>query len=234
MSIHSRNDAVILEFGLHKPAYRICVNTPTTHGSIGLTTGPRPGDDARVRRLRRQHHVGQHLAAPPAEHQAPGVRDPSRRPAIGRARASADAQTGDGRSVPAAASAVGCSPAAARDQPRGADGTDRPVSADPRVQPSGAASPPTPAAAAPGARRPTPTVEKPAAFRLRRRRAPGDEGWDRRCSFPSKTIVTPAARDLGDAHGVFRYAGVSTGPVDRLFLADAAGLIGLTRSGAAC
>jgi acetaldehyde dehydrogenase (acetylating) len=27
---------------LHKPAYRICVNTPTTHGSIGLTTGLDP------------------------------------------------------------------------------------------------------------------------------------------------------------------------------------------------
>ena len=42
MSIHSQNDAIILEFGLHKPAYRICVNTPTTHGSIGLTTGLDP------------------------------------------------------------------------------------------------------------------------------------------------------------------------------------------------
>lgn len=42
MSIHSRNDQVILEFGLHKPAFRICVNTPTTHGSIGLTTGLDP------------------------------------------------------------------------------------------------------------------------------------------------------------------------------------------------
>ena len=42
MSIHSRNEAVILEFGLHKPAFRICVNTATTHGSIGLTTGLDP------------------------------------------------------------------------------------------------------------------------------------------------------------------------------------------------
>jgi len=42
MSIHSRNEQVILEFGLHKPAYRICVNTPTTHGSIGLSTGLDP------------------------------------------------------------------------------------------------------------------------------------------------------------------------------------------------
>ena len=31
--------AVILEFGLHKPAYRIVVNTPTTHGSIGSRPG---------------------------------------------------------------------------------------------------------------------------------------------------------------------------------------------------
>jgi acetaldehyde dehydrogenase (acetylating) len=42
MSIHSKNEEVILEFGLKKPAFRICVNTPTTHGSIGLTTGLDP------------------------------------------------------------------------------------------------------------------------------------------------------------------------------------------------
>ncbi len=42
MSIHSKNEPVILEFGLKKPAFRICVNTPTTHGSIGLTTGLDP------------------------------------------------------------------------------------------------------------------------------------------------------------------------------------------------
>jgi acetaldehyde dehydrogenase (acetylating) len=42
MAIHSQNDRVILEFGLKKPAFRICVNTPTTLGSIGLTTGLDP------------------------------------------------------------------------------------------------------------------------------------------------------------------------------------------------
>jgi acetaldehyde dehydrogenase (acetylating) len=42
MAIHSRDEAVILEFGLKKPAFRICVNTPTTLGSIGLTTGLDP------------------------------------------------------------------------------------------------------------------------------------------------------------------------------------------------
>jgi acetaldehyde dehydrogenase (acetylating) len=42
MSIHSKNEEIILQFGLKKPAFRICVNTPTTHGSIGLTTGLDP------------------------------------------------------------------------------------------------------------------------------------------------------------------------------------------------
>jgi acetaldehyde dehydrogenase (acetylating) len=42
MSIHSQNEQVILEFGLKKPAFRIVVNTPTTHGSVGLSTGLDP------------------------------------------------------------------------------------------------------------------------------------------------------------------------------------------------
>ena len=42
MSVHSQDDQVILEFGLRKPAFRIVVNTPTAHGSIGLTTGLDP------------------------------------------------------------------------------------------------------------------------------------------------------------------------------------------------
>jgi len=42
MSIHSQNDQIILEFGLKKPAFRIVVNSPTTFGSIGLTTGLDP------------------------------------------------------------------------------------------------------------------------------------------------------------------------------------------------
>src|SRR4051794_19877316 len=42
MSIHSQNESVILEFGLKKPAFRIVVNSPTTHGSVGLSTGLDP------------------------------------------------------------------------------------------------------------------------------------------------------------------------------------------------
>jgi acetaldehyde dehydrogenase (acetylating) len=42
MSVHSQNEQVILEFGLKKPAFRIIVNSPTTFGSIGLSTGMDP------------------------------------------------------------------------------------------------------------------------------------------------------------------------------------------------
>ena len=42
MAIHSRNEDVILQFGLYKPAFRIVVNTPTSLGSIGQTTGLDP------------------------------------------------------------------------------------------------------------------------------------------------------------------------------------------------
>jgi acetaldehyde dehydrogenase (acetylating) len=42
MSIHSQNEQVILEFGLKKPAFRIVVNSPATHGSVGLSTGLDP------------------------------------------------------------------------------------------------------------------------------------------------------------------------------------------------
>jgi hypothetical protein len=42
MSIHSQDEQVVLEFGLKKPAFRVVVNSPATHGSIGLTTGLDP------------------------------------------------------------------------------------------------------------------------------------------------------------------------------------------------
>jgi acetaldehyde dehydrogenase (acetylating) len=38
LSIHSKNRDIIMEFGLQKPAYRILVNTPSTHGAVGGTT----------------------------------------------------------------------------------------------------------------------------------------------------------------------------------------------------
>lgn len=42
MAIHSQSEPIILEFGLKKPAFRVIVNSPTTFGSIGLTSGLDP------------------------------------------------------------------------------------------------------------------------------------------------------------------------------------------------
>jgi acetaldehyde dehydrogenase (acetylating) len=38
LAVHANDPKVIQEFGLHKLAFRIVVNTPATHGSIGYTT----------------------------------------------------------------------------------------------------------------------------------------------------------------------------------------------------
>ncbi len=42
LSIHSNNEEVIREFGLKKPVSRILVNTPSTQGGVGLSTGLAP------------------------------------------------------------------------------------------------------------------------------------------------------------------------------------------------
>src|SRR5690554_3083247 len=42
LAIHSRNDEVIKEFAMKKPVFRILVNTPSSQGAIGLTTGLEP------------------------------------------------------------------------------------------------------------------------------------------------------------------------------------------------
>jgi acetaldehyde dehydrogenase (acetylating) len=38
IAVHSKNDAAIREFGLAVPAFRVCVNTSAVHGSIGYST----------------------------------------------------------------------------------------------------------------------------------------------------------------------------------------------------
>lgn len=42
LGIHSNNEKIIREFALRKPASRILVNTPTTHGAVGATTNLMP------------------------------------------------------------------------------------------------------------------------------------------------------------------------------------------------
>ncbi len=42
LAIHCNDRDIVMQFGLQKPAYRICVNTPAAIGAVGLTTGLAP------------------------------------------------------------------------------------------------------------------------------------------------------------------------------------------------
>jgi acetaldehyde dehydrogenase (acetylating) len=195
MSIHSRNDEVILEFGLKKPAYRIVVNTPTTHGSIGLTTGLDPAmtlgcggyggnitsDNISPRHLlnikRLAYEVTPAVVRPAtqANVSAPAAlpRPPAAPPAPGGISADVLA-----RRIDEFLTSRGYSQAA-------------PVPAAPAL----VATPgPTP--------NPAPPLEKPSDFvceeDVRQALRQG-----RKIVIGERSIVTPAARDLGEQHRLF-------------------------------
>ena len=86
MAIHSKDDAVIREFALKKPVFRIVANTQSSMGATGYTTGLAPSMSLGLRRLRRQHHVRQHHAAAPHQREAAGLRAAARGPGRRAAR----------------------------------------------------------------------------------------------------------------------------------------------------
>ncbi|HET7696773.1 MAG TPA: aldehyde dehydrogenase family protein [Vicinamibacterales bacterium] len=215
MSIHSRDDRIILEFGLKKPAGRIVVNTPTTHGSIGLTTGMDPAmtlgcggwggnitsDNISPRHLLNIKRLAYEIT-----------------PAVVRAVA------------PAAASAAGAAaakaglprPPAPPPAPGGISAdvlarrideflTSRGYRAAQNAAPSGAAAPPAPAPSAPPLHaaqtpQPAPSVQSAADFVCEDdvRQA---VKLNRKIVIGERSIVTPAARDLGEQHRIFVQAG---------------------------
>jgi len=84
--IHATDEKVILEFGLEKPVFRIAVNTMSTLGAIGLTTGVMPsltlgaggvggsitGDNITTYHLFNVKRLAYELSAPPAAALIPG------------------------------------------------------------------------------------------------------------------------------------------------------------------
>ena len=178
MSIHSHNDAVILEFGLKKPAFRIVVNTPTTHGSIGLTTGLAPAmtlgcggwggnitsDNITPRHLLNVKRLAYEL-----------------RPMGGRG-ATAPALP----KVPTATPTAGLSAAAVTAQVAGMTGTGGTTGA------------------------PVPTAPKTIAEFVCEEDVQRAIEFGRTILIGERTIVTPLARDLGQAHKVFVQAGWRT------------------------
>lgn len=208
MAIHSRNEEVILQFGLKKPAFRIIVNSPTTLGSIGMTTGLDPamtlGCGGFGGNITSDNIAPRHLLN--IKRLAYEVRPAPRpsRPVGGHAGTSAAPQ--------AAATAAGRLPQApARPVPAGisAESLSRrvdeflstrgfrpeslPESAR-SVLPTTSPTPPLPPTAG--------AAEIPSEFVCEEDvRQAVKQG--KKITVGEKTIVTPAARDLGEQHQVF-------------------------------
>jgi acetaldehyde dehydrogenase (acetylating) len=207
MSIHSRNDEVILQFGLKKPAYRIVVNTPTTHGSIGLTTGLDPamtlgcggyGGNITSDNISPRHLINVKRLAyevtPAVTRAAQPAAAPTASTPLPKAPAAPPPPTG----------LVAETLSRRIDQFLASRGYVAPgVSAGPPDK-SLAPGPLVPAAAAPaaGAQATSVPIEKPADFvcedDVRQAVKSG-----RKISIGERTIVTPAARDLAEQHRVF-------------------------------
>ena len=208
MSIHSRNDSVILEFGLRKPAFRIVVNTPATHGSIGLTTGLDPAmmlgcgghggnitsdniSPLHLLNIKRVAHEVRPAAAPLPAPNAP-------QPAAGRSQATLDGDllAARVRDFLAARGVTGGLPPS---PPKAAPA--RPASAAPPPPPEADPAPAPPPSEEPASAEPVEFVCEDDV-----RQAVHES---RSIVVDERTIITPAASDLAARHRVFVHAGLS-------------------------
>ena len=234
MAIHSQDEQVILEFGLRKPAFRIVVNTPTTLGSIGMTTGLDPSmtlgcgghggnitsDNITPRHLLNVKRLAWEVR--PAGRSATDPATPA--PAAG----SAASRAAGGRLDPAlltrridaflAARGVAAPPAPAApgapSPPAPAPLPAEPPAAAPSFRADAPAEPPAPTAPSAPSAAPVETgtpfaADAPPAAPVEfvcedDVRQAVEAG--RRIAVNDRTIVTPAARDLGERHGVFVHA----------------------------
>jgi acetaldehyde dehydrogenase (acetylating) len=198
MSIHSKNEDVILQFGLKKPAFRICVNTPTTHGSIGLTTGLDPamtlgcggwGGNITSDNISPRHLLNIKRLAYEV------------RPAVKTTTSPSNLAASPTQPVPATDSRPRLPKPPARPEPTGIPVQALEARIDSFLESRGYRAP-----ADTGGVRPQPVAESPVAFVCEDDvRAALKAG--RKVVIDEKTIVTPSARDLGEAQKVFVEAG---------------------------
>ena len=199
MAIHSRNEDVILQFGLKKPAFRIVVNTPTTLGSIGLTTSLDPsmtlgcggwGGNITSDNIGPQHLLNIKRLAYETS------------PAPRRATAGTPARAEALPKAPHAPQPVGIaaeSLARRIDQFLASRGYVPPTAAAPKGVAAAVETSPPPSAAPARAKKES---AKPTDFVCEEdvRQA---VRHGRKIVVCERTIVTPAARDLGEQHRVF-------------------------------
>jgi acetaldehyde dehydrogenase (acetylating) len=186
MSIHSRNEPVILEFGLKKPAFRIVVNTPTTHGSIGLTTGLDPsmtlgcggwGGNITSDNISPRHLLNIKRLAWELRPSSTG-------------RATQPAQTAASSHAPSAPAAPALPKAPAPLAPLGLDAADmsRQLASFAGAAPAASTGP------APDSKIVDFVCEEDVRQAIR---------LNRKILIGERTIVTPSARDLANAHRIF-------------------------------
>jgi hypothetical protein len=224
MAIHSRNDNIILEFGLKKPAFRIVVNTPTTLGSIGLTTGLDPsmtlgcggwGGNITSDNISPKHLLNIKRLA--YETNPAPVRRETTAPAAAAALPRAPAPPRVPGGIPA-------EPLARRIDEFLASRGYVPPGSGTQIEPSGAAAPSSAPRVAPKPSAGSELTPAPAKADLSvnggestERVKPADFVCEddvrqairqgRKIVIGERSIVTPSARDLGDEHRVFVEAG---------------------------
>ena len=178
MAIHSKDDAVIREFALKKPVFRIVANSQSSMGATGYTTGLAPsmslGCGAYAGNITSDNITPLHLInIKRLAYELPRDRRPGAAPTPPSPAGSGDLSS---RVAAFVAERVGGGPAAVV-----------PAAAGPTTPPT----PPTPAAPA------RPAVDFVAEDDVRRAIREG-----RTITLRRGAIVTPAARDLADGKGV--------------------------------
>jgi acetaldehyde dehydrogenase (acetylating) len=197
MAIHSRDEEVILQFGLHKPAFRIVVNTPTTHGSTGMTTELAPaltlGCGGYGGNITSDNITSIHLLN--IKRLAYGVRPAVSEPA-GATSAVPDAAAG----APGGALTARVEAFLAHRGFRDASGSPVPDGTATAAAPAGPTRETTEPAVATGSGRDPepPPVDFVCEEDVREAIRAG-----RKIRLAERAIVTPAARDLGDANFIF-------------------------------
>jgi acetaldehyde dehydrogenase (acetylating) len=209
MSIHSRNEEVILQFGLRKPAGRIVVNTPTTHGSVGLTTGLDPamtlGCGGWGGNITSDNISPRHLLN--IKRLAYEVRPAAPRKEIAR-------RTGSGAPTAAAApkrESVLRAPAAPVSSGVSAASLTRRIDeflATKGIAPGKAGSAPRVAETTEKSTQPVSVGDKPAAFVCEEDVKQAIK-HGRKIVIGDRSLITPAARDLAEQHRIFVQAGLS-------------------------
>ncbi|HUI42983.1 MAG TPA: aldehyde dehydrogenase family protein [Terriglobia bacterium] len=224
MALHARDDQVLRAMALELPAFRLVVNTPAPHGSVGWTTGlspsmslgcGTPGGNITSDNISPMHLVNiKRLAYErrPVDHAHAGAA------ATGREPVNAPALKAPASLLVAPAAPVPNPPAAVIDRAEIARIVDRVLASRAKAAPARQATPsgscaPAPAkqaqgaasgpsvtlpASAPGG----PVQAKPAEFvcedDVRRALTKGEK-----IPVGPRTIITPAARDLGEAREIF-------------------------------